>query len=77
MNVAPERRMWGAALALLIQDAIFWVSDKEKKQDHHREAFNDLCFCGVITKRLCQKTDIDPAWLSEQFRKYLRVSLSH
>lgn len=75
MSVSPERRMWGAALALLIQDAIFWVGDKEKKQDHHREAFNDLCFCGESTRHLCAALGYDPVWLSWKFRKYAQTTM--
>lgn len=62
----------GAALALLIQDAIFWVGDKKQKQDHHKEAFNDLCFCGEPTRHLCAALSYVPVWLSWKFRRYIR-----
>lgn len=72
----PEQRLWGAALALLIADARFYIESGKAKEPHHKEAFDDLCFCGAITKRLCEKTDTDPAWLSERFRCYARKNLN-
>ncbi|WP_377894200.1 hypothetical protein [Alteromonas sp. R78001] len=74
--ITPERRLWGASLALLIADACFYMESSKAKEPHHKEAFDDLCFCGAITKRLCEKTDTDPAWLSERFRCYARKNLN-
>jgi len=71
----PEERLWGAALALLIDDARYWLSNGKQKHAHHKEAFDDLCFCGAMTKRLCAKTDTDPAWLSERFRKFAQTAM--
>lgn len=76
MNTTPEQRMWGAALALLIQDAVFWISDKRQKEEHHREAFNDLCFCGESTRYLCEVLGYDPVWLSWKFRKHVQNTMN-
>ncbi len=71
----PERKLWGAALALLLADARHYLESNKKKEPHHKEAFDDLCYCGVMTKRLCRYLDIEPDWLSERFRRYVREYL--
>jgi hypothetical protein len=76
LRPSPERQLWGAALALFIADARFYIESDKPKAPHHKEAFDDLCFCGSITKRLCEKADTDPVWLSERFRCYARKNLN-
>lgn len=67
---SPERRLWGAALALMIDDAIRHHRRKADHDNAHRErvaAYNDLLSCGPQTQYLAAMAGYDAVWLSEQF----------
>lgn len=69
---SPARRLWGAALALMIDDAI---RHHRRKADHdhaHRKratAYNDLLSCRPPTQYLATMAGYDAVWLSEKFRR--------
>jgi hypothetical protein len=74
-NFQPEKHLWAAVLALFIADARFYIESQKAKEPHHKQAFDDLCFCGTMTKRLCAMTDKNPVWLSEKFRKFAQTAM--
>lgn len=61
-----ERRLWGATLALLIQDGQrYWQG---KQQDTEAEqAFDDLVRCGPMLRHCCRWLDSDAQWISKGF----------
>lgn len=61
-----ERRLWGAVLALMVDDARrYWQG---KKQDTDAEqAFDDLCRCGPMVRHCCRWLDTDPKWICNGF----------
>ena len=74
-DTAPELKLWRTALLKLINDAQdHLISTTRNKTDRatFKAAFNDLCACGRMTRRLCRFADYDAEWLSDKFRKYVR-----
>ncbi|SDB02901.1 hypothetical protein SAMN02927930_00105 [Pseudidiomarina indica] len=78
-DVLPEMKLVRAALDLFIKDAIDYLTACERPPAKFNElfhdqqqAFNDLCRCGRITKRLAHLNDLDPHYISERFRRYVR-----
>ena len=65
----PERTLWAAVLALLLEDGLsHWRGGKCVTLDLE-QAFDDVMQCGPMLRRCCENLEIDPAWISEQFVK--------
>ncbi|WP_194755709.1 hypothetical protein [Aliidiomarina indica] len=77
--VPPELKLVRAALDLLIKDGMDYLTKCDSKPVKppplwfdQRRAFNDLCKCGHMTKRLADLNDLDAVYISERFRAYVR-----
>lgn len=80
-DAMPEQRLWGAALALLVEDACRAWTGRHSQVAHglwpRRElqiAWRDLIECGPCTLHLCAMTDVDAVWLSERFRHWCHAT---
>lgn len=65
-----ERRLWVAALALMVDDAKrYWQGKKSHSAtaDDLEGAFDAMCDCTWMLRRICNVTGHDPAWLSRGF----------
>lgn len=67
----PEVCLWAAVLESFIKDALARLN-KDKPNKDQLEAFNDLIRAGSITRRIAKYNDLDPEWMSEQFRLYVQ-----
>lgn len=68
-----ERRLWVAALALMVQDGKrYWLQKGNDggSQDDREEAFDALCDCTWMLRRICTHTGHDPEWLSRGFIRW-------
>lgn len=65
-----EYRLWLAALALLVRDAKgYWLEKKTdgSSPEEREEAFDAVCDCTWMLKRICSHTGHDPLQLSLVF----------
>lgn len=78
--VIPEQRLARAALDLFIKDGIDYLTTCESQPKGNakglfydqKRAFNDLCRCGRMTKRLAEFNDLDARYISSKFRRYVQ-----
>ena len=68
-----ERRLWAAALDLLIKDGqAYWL--KPSRQGNTaielEQAFDDLCRCGPMTRHCCRWLDSNPVAVSQAFIRW-------
>ena len=77
----PESKLMRAALYLFFRDAVAYLKNCENVPKHwitienlrfQKEAFDDLCACGEITRRLAEFNGLDARILSSRFRSYVR-----
>lgn len=54
-----ERRLWWAALALLVEDGRRYWQDR-RNDTEAEQAFDDLMRCGPMTRHVCQWLAADP-----------------
>ena len=69
---SPERALWCAALALMLQDARRYHRTGKDVQCVGRQALRDVLGSGTMLRRLCEFADVDAAWVSEKFARSLR-----
>lgn len=75
--VPPELRLVRAALGLFVKDGIEYLTNGKPAKPQplwydQRRAFNDLCACGRMTRRLADLNDLDANYISEKFRAFVR-----
>lgn len=66
----PELRLWSASLALMVKDAkAFWLDKGNDggSQEDREEAFDALCDCTWMLRRICTYTGHDPLMISRGF----------
>ncbi|WP_417514813.1 hypothetical protein [Marinobacter sp.] len=70
-----ERRLWGATLALLVDDARrYW---QNRRHDTEAEqAFDDLVRCGPMTRHVCRWLDTDAQWISRGFISWCESNMA-
>lgn len=77
----PEFELVRSALSLLIKDANYYLDRAEQPPEHPRalehwhmcrDVFNDLCYCGTMTRRLANLNQLKPETISELFRERVR-----
>ncbi len=79
-EAAPELNLWRSALALFVADAMDYLKrphNSPSKRKFQKQAFDDLCANGQMTRRLCTYADRESVWLSEGFRKYVQDYYKH
>lgn len=69
---SPERAMWCAALALMLQDARRYHRTGKDVQCVGRQALRDVLDRGPMLRHLCEMADQEPEWVSERFARSLR-----
>ena len=72
-QASPEKRLWCAALALLIQDAQRHYTSTEKdvaKKRIYRQADRDVMECGPMLRKVCDFIDVEPKGVQREFRKW-------
>ena len=69
---SPERALWCAALALMLQDARRYHRTGKDVQCVGRRALSDVLDSGQMLRRLCEFADVDAAWVSERFARSLQ-----
>ena len=69
---SPERALWCAALALMLQDARRYHRTGKDAPGVGRQALRDVLDRGPMLRRLCEFADVDAAWVSEQFARSLQ-----
>lgn len=73
---SPERAMWCAALALMLDDARrYHRTGKDPVgvvPGTGRRALRDVLEQGQMLLHLCNMADYDPAWLAERFARSLQ-----
>lgn len=73
-RITGERRLWAEALGQLLRDGIAYWKNKGaggSPADYELEAaFDDLCRAGPMTRRLCDRLEVDPETVAEQFIRY-------
>jgi hypothetical protein len=64
-----ERRLWCAALALMLNDALgYWQSTA--RDTKAEQAFDDLLRCGPMVRHVCEFTGHDPEWICQGFIRW-------
>ncbi|AMQ87352.1 hypothetical protein ASQ50_00870 [Marinobacter sp. LQ44] len=71
----PERKLWGAVVAALIEDAqAYWLQKAHRGAGPNsvtmERAFDDVCKVGPMMRRCCGMCGLDPHWLSEGFIRW-------
>lgn len=69
----PEVRMWRAALAVFLVDAMKWHQGNVVKFGRtigDEVAYKDSLSCGYRLKWLCAMAGSDPQYVSERFRRW-------
>lgn len=73
-QVEPMSRMWRAALACLLSDAVcYWEGrppNRDAEPTDFPEAFEDLVECGPIAHRLSSMCGLDPQYVSASFIRW-------
>lgn len=69
-DATPELRLWGAAMALFLEDARRYQLGVKGPQEAQRAAWLDLRECGPVTQNFCMLLDLDPQWISEGFIRW-------
>lgn len=67
----PEVKLWGAALASYIADAMNYASEKDKSREA-RKAYRDITTDGLMLRYLCDRAFRDAESIRGLFRQYLR-----
>ena len=68
---SPERHLWGAVLALLLQDAMAYHKRPRPKQYERREAYRDVLSCGERLRWCCDHTGHDAEGIAEAFARWV------
>lgn len=75
---SAEARLWKAALALLVNDALAYHQRRRpfaQPQSYVGEqAFDDVVRCGPMTRHLCAKTGYCAQWFSSMFSRLISDS---
>lgn len=73
---SPERALWCAALALMLEDARrYHRTGKDAPgviPGTGRRALRDALDSGPMLRRLCEMADQEPEWVSGRFARSLR-----
>ena len=73
---SPERALWCAALALMLEDARrYHRTGKDAPgviPGTGRRALSDALAGGPMLRRLCEMADQEPEWVSRRFARSLR-----
>lgn len=67
----PEVKLWGAALALYIADAMDYASEKSRTTEA-RKVYRDITTDGLMLRYLCDRAFRDAGKIRGLFRQYLR-----
>lgn len=67
----PHYDLWFAVLELMIEDGRDYVRLGEKDRPERREAYDDLMATGPMTCRLARFCNLEPGFVTLQFRRYV------
>ena len=70
-TATPERHLWGAVLALLLQDTMAYHKRPRPKQYERREAYRDVLSCGERLRWCCDHTGHDAQAIAEAFARWV------
>lgn len=68
-DVAPQLLMWGAAVVLLVEDAIDYERLGPDPRGYRHEAYLEMQRPGRILARLCGFADVDPGTVLACYRR--------
>ncbi|RHW22676.1 hypothetical protein [Pseudomonas jilinensis] len=67
----PERDLWGAVLAMLLDDALGYWRGSYGPAIAQEQAFDDVLRVGPMLRHCCQFTGHNPQWIAERFVRLL------
>ena len=70
-SASPERHLWGAVLAMLLDDALTYWRNGYGPAIELEQAFDDVLRVGPMLRRCCEFTGHDPVWIAEGFVRML------
>ena len=71
-SASPERHLWGAVLAMLLDDARAYHKGARSRREELGAAYQDVMTCGPMLTRLCLICGHDPQWVAEGFRRWVK-----
>lgn len=74
--IKPYLDLWGAVLAIMIEDAQHWHCGRKGRTGDREAAYKDLLACGPMTCHLARLNLLDPTEISDQFYRWCEQELA-
>ena len=70
-DLMPHFDLWFAVLSLMIEDGRDYVRLGAKETNYRRPAYEDLMATGPMTRRLARFCNLEPEFVTTQFKRYV------